>query len=135
MPKLTTGQMIDQLGWNDTAVNQDGYKVGYDHKGNLLWWEKNEEKPGIKEGNEFAIYFFWVKDDTWEINHHFVDFEEAQRANAEDNKTVVYFHNEATQYRFVPGEYGHFQQLANDGIGLNELTKGKWIIEKSTSHD
>jgi hypothetical protein len=129
LEKLTTTQMLERLGLEDTAENQSGYKVGYDHKGNLLTWGASENKPDIKEGNEFIIYFPWIKNDKWEINNHFVDFEEAQRANAEQKKTVIYFHDEELQYRFVYGEYGHFKQLALDGIGLDELTKGKWIIE------
>lgn len=121
--------MIDRLGLNDTAINQDGYKVGYDYKGNLLMWDKDKEKPDFKEGNEFGIYFPWVKNDKWEINYRFVGFDEAQKAHATEKKTVVYYHNEEMQYKFVYGEYGHFQQLASDGIGLDELTIGKWIIE------
>lgn len=120
--------MIDRLGIDDIAINQDGYKVGYDHKGNLLMWE-NEEKPKMKEGNEFRIWFPWVKNDKWEINHHFVNFEEAQLAHGKEKKTVIYYHDEHMQYKFVYGEYGHFKELANDGIGLHELTEGKWIIE------
>lgn len=65
--KLTTGQMIDRLGLMDVAINQDGYKVGYDHKGNLLMWGKHEEKPQIKEGNEFLVYFPLAKNDVWII--------------------------------------------------------------------
>jgi hypothetical protein len=64
---LTTSQMLDRLDLNDIATNQDGYKVGYDHKGNLLMWEDGEEKPEIQEGNEFIIYFPWVKNDVWTI--------------------------------------------------------------------
>lgn len=129
MTKLTTGQMIDKLGLEDIAINQDGYKVGYDSKGNLLMWDKNEEKPDCSESNNLIIYYPWVKHDSWKINYHFVDFEEAQYAHAKEGKTVVLYHSENLQYRFVYGEYGHFKQLANDGIGLDELTKGKWIIE------
>lgn len=64
--KLTTGQMIDKLGINDIAINQKGWVVGYDHKGNLLTWDEGENKPQIQEGNEFHIYYPWVKD-MWEI--------------------------------------------------------------------
>jgi hypothetical protein len=67
MEKLTTGQMLDKLGLEDIATNQDGYSVGYDHKGNLLMWSKGEEKPETKDGNEFRIYNPWVKEDQWEI--------------------------------------------------------------------
>lgn len=129
MNKFTTAQMIERLGLEDVATNQDGFKVGYDHKGNLLMWDKSEEKPQNSEDNKFVIYYPWVKKDLWEINHHFVDFTEAQKAHAKDKKTVVYYHDEEMQYRFVYGEYGHFKQLADDGIGLDEITKGKWIIE------
>ncbi|PGP12581.1 hypothetical protein COA01_32720 [Bacillus cereus] len=130
MKKLTTGQMIDCLGLNDTAVNQDGYIVGYDHKGNLLLWSKGEKKPNNKESNEFNAYFPWIKKDLWEINYCFVGYEEAMEVHAKEKKTVIYAHDEETQYTFVHGEYGHFQQLANDGIGLSELITGKWIIEQ-----
>lgn len=129
MEKYKTGEMLDKLGLEDVATNQDGYSVGYDHKGNLLMWGKGETKPENKEGNEFSVYFPWVKNDRWQINHNFVGFEEAQYAHAKQKKTVIYYHDEEMQYRFVYGEYGHFKQLANDGIGLNELTNGKWIIE------
>lgn len=129
MSKFTTAQMIEKLGLEDVAINQDGYKVGYDHKGNLLMWGENEDKPQNSEDNKFFIYYPWVKGDLWEINHHFVDFKEAQKAHTKDKKTVVYYHDEETQYRFVYGEYGHFKQLADDGIGLDEITQGKWIIE------
>ncbi|KON87454.1 hypothetical protein AF332_11860 [Sporosarcina globispora] len=129
MEKLTTGQMIDRLGIDDTATNQDGYKVGYDHKGNLLMWGQHESKPDNREGNDFLVYLSWVKNDSWIINYNFVGFEEAQTAHANEKKTVIYWHDEETQYKFVYGEYGHFRQLANDGIGLEELTNGKWIIE------
>jgi hypothetical protein len=128
MEKLTTTQMIERLGLEDVAINQDGYKVGYDHKGNLIFWSENENKPQVTEGNRFAIYFPWLKKDRWGINHHFVDYEEAMSANADEKKTVIYYHSEGMQYRFVPGEYGHFIKLGEDGIGLNELAKGKWII-------
>ena len=129
MEKLTTSQMIERLGLEDIAINQDGYKVGYDHKGNLLLWGKNEDKPQVTDGNQFVIYFLWIKKDRWEINHDFVDYDEAMSANADEKKTVIYYHNKNKQYRFVSGEYGHFIKLAEDGIGLNELAKGKWIIE------
>lgn len=66
--ELTTGQMLDKLGLQDIAVNQDGYKVAYDRKGNLLMWGKHEEKPLDKEGNEFCIYLPWINKDRWEIN-------------------------------------------------------------------
>lgn len=129
MKKYTTGEMLDRLGINDVAINQKGYRVGYDHKGDLVTWDKNEKKPTVSDGHKFTLYYAWVKDDEWEINYHFVDFEEAQLAHANEKKTVVYVHDEETQYRFVHGEYGHFTKLANDGIGLDEITKGKWIIE------
>lgn len=129
LKKLSTAQMIEQLGFYDTAVNQSGYQVGYDQKGNLLMWEKGKEKPGIKEGNEFTLYFPYVRKDHWEIQHHFVDFDEAMKVHAEEKKTVVYYHDENLQYRFEYGTYGNFQPLANDGIELKDLVDGKWIIE------
>ncbi|PHA02999.1 hypothetical protein COE51_01260 [Bacillus pseudomycoides] len=128
MTRLTTGQMIDRLGLEDTAVNQDGYIVGYDHKGNLLMWEVNEEKPEIKEGNEFLVYFPWVRNDTWEIRHHFVSFEEAQRAFA-DGQNITYVHSDDMEYKFIDGKYDHFERLAKDNIALHELMQGRWIIE------
>ncbi|MEH6941496.1 hypothetical protein [Bacillus sp. JJ722] len=127
--KFTTGQMIDRLGLNDVAVNQKGWMVGYDHKGNLLTWDKDEEKPTSKESNEFSIYFPWVNKDIWEINYHFVSFEEAQHAHVKEKRTVVLYQTEDLQYRFIHGEYGHFKQLADDGIDLDELIEGKWLIE------
>lgn len=129
MEKLTTAKMIEKLGLQDEAVNQDGFRVGYDHKGNLLMWDEGEKKPEDSESNKFIIYFPWVKRDVWVINYHFVGFEEAQMAHTKDKKTVVYYHDDKLQYRFVYGEYGHFKQLADDGIGLDEITEGNWIIE------
>lgn len=129
MEKLTTSQMLERLGMEDVAINQEGNRVGYDHKGNLLMWLEGEEKPQIKEGNEYTIYYPWMKKDRWEINYLFVNFDEAQFAHAEQKKTVVYYHSDNTQYKFTYGKYGHFKQLANDGIELAELTRGKWIIE------
>lgn len=128
MKNLTTTQMLEQLGLEDVAVNQEGNHVAYDHKGNLLMWFEGEERPQVKDGNEYVLYYPWVKNDRWEINYHFVDFEEAQLAHARDNKTVVYYHSEEMQYKFVPGETDHFRQLSNDGIALSEITDGKWVI-------
>lgn len=129
MRKLTTGQMIDQLGMEDVAISQSGYKVGYDHKGNLLMWGEKEEKPQITDGNQFSLFYSWAKNDRWEINYQFVDFEEAMSVHSREEKTVVYYHSEEQQYRFVHGETDHFKQLSQDSIGLDEITKGKWIVE------
>lgn len=126
---LTTGQMLDQLGIEDTATNQEGYKVGYNHKGNLLFWGPGEEKPQVAEGNTFSVYYPFFKRDRWEINYHFVDFEEARYAHTNENKTIILFYTKEKQYKFVPGEDGHFIEMANDDIGFDDLVKGKWIIK------
>ncbi|WP_442636534.1 hypothetical protein [Rossellomorea marisflavi] len=63
----STGEMLNKLGLEDEAENQKGYVVGYDHKGNLITWDKGENKPLIKEGNEFTLYYPWVNDDVWTI--------------------------------------------------------------------
>ncbi|WCF11434.1 hypothetical protein NDS46_31240 (plasmid) [Paenibacillus thiaminolyticus] len=132
MSKLTTAQMIDQLGLEDTATSEDGYTVGYDHKGNLLMWKKDKEKPNIKDGNEFYLHYSSVKNDLWKINYHYVSMEEALKAHTKEKRTIVFVKNDVDRYRFVYGEYGHlhFGQIATDGYSLKELVEGKWIIEE-----
>lgn len=66
-PQYTTGQMIDKLKRDEVAVNQDGYRAGYNEEGHLLMWEEKEDKPQIEEGNLFVIYLPWVKGDRWVI--------------------------------------------------------------------
>lgn len=126
--KYKTGEMLDLLGMNDTAENQDGYRVGYNHKGNLLMWTKNGTKPEVTDGNEFNLYFPYVKNDLWTIHHHYVKYDEAMEAHANSKKTIVYVHDEEMRYTFIHGSYGHFEKLASDGIELSELIKGDWLI-------
>lgn len=128
MEKLTTAQMLEKLGFGDSAINQKGFIVGYTDKGDLITWNEGEEKPGTSD-DKFTLYYPWVKNDVWVIRYEFVEFEEAQHAHTEEHKTVVCYFNDDQQYRFVHGEYGHFKQMANDGISLEDLTKAKWQIE------
>lgn len=128
MEKLTTGQMIDKLGLEDTAVNEKGFYVGYNHRGDLITWDKGEQKPDTDE-NRFNLYYPWVKHDLWMINYHFVSFEEALEAYSTEKKTIVFYVDENLQYRFEYREFGQFDKINSDGYDLAELAKGKWIIE------
>lgn len=128
MEGYTTAEMLERLGLEDEAVNEKGWKVGYNHKGDLLTWPDYEEKPGVSEGNKFHIYYPWLKSDKWKIRHALIDFEEAQRIHAEEKKTIVYHHEEGVTYQFVYGDSKVFQELAADGVGLNELVGEKWSI-------
>lgn len=129
MTNLSTAEMLDKLGLDDVAVNQQGNHVGYDHKGNLLMWFKNEEKPGVKEGNEYNIYYPFFKKDRWTINHQFIGFEEAMDELEREKRTVIYFHDNGEEYRFHPGEAIPFAKLAEEDIRFSHLTKGRWKIE------
>lgn len=124
---LTTGQVIDRLRIGEEAFNQDGYGIKYGHKGDLLYFEKGKE-PNSED--KFAAYYPFVRNDKWRINYLFVSFDEAQKAHAEEGKTIIYWHSEEQKYRFVYGEYGQFKQLADDGIELHELVEGEWTIEQ-----
>lgn len=61
MKTLSTAEMLDALGLEDVAINQEGNHVGYSHKGDLLMWFKGEEKPGVAEGNRYEIHYPFLK--------------------------------------------------------------------------
>lgn len=127
--KLTTGQMIDQLGMRDVAQNQKGTLVGYDRKGNMVMWYPEEDKPQDNEGNNFYMYYPRIKNDIWEIRYQYVDYEEAQSAHVDRRKTIRYVHTNGKEYLFVRGTPGPFKELGQEGITLTDLVRGKWLID------
>ena len=129
LTNLTTGQMIDRLEMGDVAVNQDGFKVGYNHKSDLLMWSKNEEMPEHSEGNFFSIYFPFIKKDRWVIYPLFISFDEALEAHRTDKKTIVFIHKDR-EYEFMYGDSEIFQELAKDGVDMKHMKLGKWKIQK-----
>lgn len=129
MKNLKTGEMLDKLGLRDTAINEKGWHVGYDDKGNLLTWDEGEDKPDVSDGNAFSIVYHWMKESLWEIRPHYVSFEEAMTAHYEEKKTISFFQKDDLVYRFEYGEYGQFQGFANDGYSLKDVAKEQWVIE------
>lgn len=125
---LTTGQIIDQLEMGDVAINQDGYKVGYNHKSDLLMWSENEEMPETSEGYLFHIYYPFVKKDRWVIYPLLISFDEALEAHRNDKKTIVLVHQDK-EYEFMYGDSDIFQELAENGIDMNQMKSGKWKIQ------
>lgn len=130
MNKHNTIEMLDKLGLEDTATNQEGYHVGYDHKGNLLMWGPRDEKPTTDE-DKFTIYYPWLKNDTWVITHYYVDYDTAISAFQYQEKTIVFHDEEGKQTRIKPKntEENPLLALAEQGVGLMDLVKGKWTIE------
>jgi len=128
MEKLTTGQMLDKLGLNDIAVNQNGYIVGYTEKGDLITWNQGEEKPGTSD-DRFTFYYPWVAKDEWVIQYHFVSFEEAMYAFKYDKKDISFHQDEELIYHFEQDDSFPFTKVASDSIQLREMLEGKWVIE------
>ena len=128
MKNLTTGEMIDRLNMGDTALNESGQVVKYNENGILVMWHEGEVEPLLREEVPFEIAVSSVGQEKWKITPHFVTFQEAQEAHINENKTIIFYHEEELQYSFTPGEYGQFQSLGNDDINLGELINGNWII-------
>lgn len=128
MGKLKTGEMLDKLGMNDIAVNQKGHMVGYTEKGDLITWDKGEDKPGTSD-DKFTFYYPNMAKDEWVILHHFVSFEEAMHAFKYDGKDISFHQDEELIYYFRQDDYFPFTKVAADSIHLEEMLNGKWVIE------
>lgn len=128
LTNLKTGEMLDRLGLMDTAINNKGWYVGYTEKGDLVTWDKGEDKPLTTEGNLFHIYYPWMNESSWKIIPHFVSYEEAMQEHKDNKKTIIYYHSEEMQYVFEYGSMDNFQKLASDSIELHELLDRKWFI-------
>lgn len=125
---LKTGEMLDRLGLHDTAISNKEWCVGYTEKGDLITWDKGDEKPLTTEGNLFSIYYPWMKEHRWRIIPQFVSYEEAMIEHRDNKKTIIYYQDEELQYTFSYGDMENFKQLASDNIELHELLEGKWIV-------
>lgn len=128
MRKMTTGEMIDQLRVGDVATNDSGEVVAYDETGILVTWNACETTACLREAKPFEITELGTGKDLWTVEPKFVSFKEAQEAFVEEGKSIIFHQHPELQYKFVPGEADHFQQLANDSLELKELIKGDWII-------
>jgi hypothetical protein len=121
---LTTGEMIDRLKVGEVAVNQDGWKVTFGRKGDLLYFHESQEPD---EENKFTMSLMFLKKDRWRILPRYVSFEEAYEAGKQGK--VINFHYEDG----VVHKIEHFDDsLDENGLScycLRELIEGDWSIE------
>jgi hypothetical protein len=108
---LTTGEMIDRLKVGEVAVNQDGWKVTFGRKGDLLYFHESQEPD---EENKFTMSLIFLKKDRWRILPHYVSFEEAMKALMNGKTVWLWLGDEKEAGYYIDKESGKLWAIAGD---------------------